>query len=122
MPATRSTNPAVDQPLEGHVGSPETTLEQVQVVEVRVARDISMPAFCGLYGEDGKRWFEMFTRFAACHCWPSAYKLMFVICYLSDNALVWFENQSFNTWEEFSAAFLTAYGCDLLRSRKTEEE
>src|SRR5690606_31308952 len=56
------------------------------------------------------------------HCWTSAYKLMFVVYYLTDYALIWFENQSFDTWEDFSSAFLTVYGNDYIRSKRAEDE
>src|SRR5690606_14918422 len=85
-------------------------------------RDVTVPAFFGRQGEDGKKWLEMFIRFAACHGWTPAYKLIFVIYYLHDNAAVWFENQNFDSWDAFTREFLAVYGNDFLRARRAEEE
>src|SRR5690606_11367632 len=81
-----------------------------------------MPVFSGRHEEDGKRWLDMFLRFAACHCWSSAYKLMFVVYYLRDTALIWFENQNFQLWDSFVESFKKVYGNDLRRSRLAEDE
>src|SRR5690606_14180709 len=118
---TRANNAGSDQPTEEppRAATP-SSLEPS--ANVRLARDIAMPAFSGHSQEDGKRWLDMFLCFAACHCWSSAYKLMFVVYYLRDAALVWFENQNFQLWESFVEGFRTVYGNDLRRARRAEKE
>jgi len=81
-----------------------------------------MPVFSGRSEEDGKHWLDMFVRFAACQCWTTAYKLMFVVYYLRDYALIWFENQNFQLWDTFVESFQAVYGNDLRRARRAEEE
>src|SRR5690606_4710766 len=85
-------------------------------------RDVSVPAFFGRQDEDGKKWLEMFIRFAACHGWTPAYKLIFVIYYHHNNAAVWFENQNFDSWDAFTREFPAVYGNNFLRARRAEEE
>src|SRR5690606_24432882 len=122
MPTTRSNQEQRDdQPLEGQ-GTSEEPAAVGRVELPRIARDVTVPAFFGRQDEDGKKWLEMFIRFAACHGWTPAYKLIFIVYYLRDTASVWFENQNFDSWDVFTREFLAVYGNDLLRSRRAEEE
>src|SRR5690606_16465422 len=102
MVFTRASNQRTDQPLEEPPSTASTSSAQESALRVTVAKDIVMPAFSGRPEEDGNRWLDMFLRFAVCRCWRSAYKLMFVVYYLRDTALIWFENQNFQLWDSLS--------------------
>ena len=82
-----------------------------------VARDISMPTFAGRSDENGKRWLDMFHRFATCYGWDESFRLAFVPYYLQDMALVWYENQDFSSWSKFVEEFKLSYADDTHRSR-----
>src|SRR5690606_10314688 len=87
-----------------------------------VARDISMPTFSGRPAGNGKRWLNLFLRFATCHGWDDSFKLAFVLYYLHDMALVWFENQDFLSWTIFVNEFKKYYADESQRSCQAAEE
>jgi len=87
-----------------------------------VARDISMPTFSGRPDENGKRWLNLFLRFATCYGWDDSFKLAFIPYYLSEMALVWFENEEFSSWTAFVDEFKKCYADDSQRSSLATEE
>jgi hypothetical protein len=74
---------------------------------VNVARDLSLPSFHGRSDEDGKRWLQLFLRFAECHGWSDPVKLSYIPFYLRNTASTWFNNfeSSFTSWTHFVHLF-----------------
>jgi hypothetical protein len=89
-----------------------------------VARDIILEPFSGSSSHDGKHWFALFNRFAGCHGWTDALKLVYVPFYLRGSAAIWFENfePQFTSWTRFTQLFKHAYADDAALAVQATEE
>lgn len=78
--------------------------------------------FAGKPGEDVDEWLIHYKRVSAYNKWNSTSQLSNVVFFLTDTALVWFDNneETFTTWERFVSQIKERFGDSVTKKKRAE--
>ncbi|XP_065288459.1 uncharacterized protein [Dermacentor albipictus] len=79
--------------------------------------------FSGKFGEDVEEWLTHYKRVSKYNGWNSTAQLDNVVLFLTDTALVWFENHqdTFTTWDSFVTPLAECFGDSTTKRKRAEQ-
>lgn len=79
-------------------------------------------SFAGKAGEDVDEWLTHYARVSRYNRWDSVTQLEYVVLFLSETALMWYENHedSLTTWERFVEEIKKCFGDSYAKQKRAE--
>ena len=86
-------------------------------------RQMEPRPFSGKPGEDVEEWLTHYKRVSKCNGWNPTAQLEHVVLFLTDTALVWFENheESLTTWDRFAIEITDCFGDSTTKRKRAEQ-
>lgn len=79
--------------------------------------------FGGKPGEDVDEWLNHYERVSKHYCWDSAARLANVVFFLTETALMWFDNheEALTTWDRFISDIKERFGDSVAKKKHAEQ-